>query len=139
VIADKHPAASGRAEGSLPLLEVSIHQYGQSLLPFEHLLFYALIGSIAFAIFSAIAFTRISGWLIWCATLTLSALFIWYLWFMQGAPFVLHELHTFDPVEAAKEVDAFRTRSLIGTAIMLSFFGCLPVLHYFNRPRGSQR
>lgn len=110
---------------------------GDSLLPFEHPVFYAFIGSIAFAIFSAIAFTRIPEWLIWCATLLLSFLFVWYLWFMQGAPFVLHELHTFDPVEAAKEVQTLRIRSLISTAIMLGFFACLPVFHHFRRPRKS--
>ena len=36
---------------------------GESLRPFEHPLFYAFIGSIAFAIFSAIAFTRTPEWL----------------------------------------------------------------------------
>jgi len=108
---------------------------GESLRPFEHTLFYAFIASIAFAIFSAIAFTRIPEWLIWCATLILSALFVWYGWFMQGAPFVLHELHTFDPVEAAKEVRSFRNRSLVGTAIMLGFFLCLPV---FRRLRAHK-
>ena len=111
---------------------------GESLRPFEHPLFYAFIASVAFAIFSAIAFTRIPEWLIWCATLMLSALFVWYGWFMQGAPFVLHELHTFDPVEAAKEIRSFRDRSLVGTAIMLGFLLCLPVFHRLRAPRNSQ-
>lgn len=110
---------------------------GESLRPFEHPLFYAFIGSDALAVFSAIAFTRLPVWLMWSATLLLSLLFIWWGWFMQGAPFVLHELHTFDPVEAAKEVHAFKTRSLIETAIMLGFFVCLPLLHQFGRPRKS--
>ena len=99
--------------------------------PFEHPLFYAFIGSIAFAIFSAIVFRSIPERLIWCATLLLSALFIWYGWFSQGAPFVLHELHTFDPVEAAKEIRSFRNGSLIGTATLLGCFVCLPVFHQF--------
>lgn len=111
---------------------------GESLRPFEHPLFFAFIASIAFAIFAAIAFTRIPEWLNWSATLVLSALFVWHLWFMQGAPFVLHELHTFDPGEAAKEVRSFRTRSLVGTTIMLIFFLCLPVLYRLRARRKAQ-
>src|SRR6478736_5466623 len=85
---------------------------GESLRPFEHPLFYLFIGSVVLAIFSAIAFARIPEWLIWSVTLLLSVLFVWYAWFSLGAPAVLHELHTFDPVETAKEIRAFRTRSL---------------------------
>jgi hypothetical protein len=103
---------------------------GESLRPFEHPLFYAFIGSIAFAIFSAMAFRRIPERLIWCATLLLSALFVWYGWFSQGAPFVLHELHTFDLSESAKEIRSFRNGSLVGTATLLGFFVCLPVFHH---------
>jgi hypothetical protein len=45
--------------------------FGESLRPFEHPLCLAFFGSIAFAIFSAIAFSRIPERLIWCATLLL--------------------------------------------------------------------
>lgn len=109
---------------------------GESLRPFEIPLFWTLIASLAIGLYSAAAFTRIPEWLSWTATFLVCALFVWYTWFSSGAPFVLHELHTFDPVEAANEIRAYRDQALIGTAIMLGFFMLLPVLHHFNqRPR----
>lgn len=110
---------------------------GESLRPFEIPLFYAFIASVALALITAAAFTHVPEWLSWAATLLMCALFVWYLWFSLGAPAVLHELHTFDPVEAAREIRANRNRSLIATAIMLGFFMFLPVLHHFNQRRKS--
>jgi hypothetical protein len=111
---------------------------GESLRPFEHPPFYAFIGSVALATFSAIAFTRLPAWSILSATLLLSVLFVWWGWFMQGAPLVLHELHTFDPGDAAKEVATFRMHSIITTAIMLAFFVLLPLFHHLGRRRSSR-
>lgn len=122
------------------LLVVLIYRLpiGESLRPFEIPLFCAFIASAALALFTAAAFTRITEWLSWTATLLLCVLFIWYQWFSLGAPSVLHELHTFDPVEAAKEIRAYRNRSLIETATTLGFFMLLPVLHHFTRRRKLQ-
>jgi hypothetical protein len=106
---------------------------GESLRPFEIPLFYAFLASLALALFSAVAFSHVPEWLSWVAALLVCVLFVWYGWFSLGAPFVLHELHTFDPVEAAKESRAYRNSSLIGTAIMIGFLMFLPVFRHFSR------
>jgi len=108
------------------------------LRPFEIPLFYVFIVSAALALFTAAAFTRLPEWLSWTATLLLCVLFIWYQWFSLDAPSVLHELHTFDPVEGAKEIRAYRNHSLIVTAAALGFFMLLPVLHHVTRRRKLQ-
>jgi len=119
------------------LLVVLLHRLpiGESLRPFEIPLFWALIASLALGLYSATAFTRIPEWLSWAATFLVCALLVWYTWFSLGAPFVLHELHTFNSVEAAKEIRTHRDQSFIATAIMLGFFMLLPVLHHFNQRR----
>ncbi|MFZ0731017.1 MAG: hypothetical protein WAM79_01710 [Candidatus Sulfotelmatobacter sp.] len=104
---------------------------GESLRRFEVPLYYALVASVMLALVPGIAFRRIPEWASWAMTLFLSIMFIWWGWFSLGAPFVLHELHTFDPVEAAREVNSYRTQALSGTVGTVCFFMLLPVLRHW--------
>ena len=111
---------------------------GESLRSFEVPLFYVFVVSVVLAAVPGIAFVRSPEWMSWVTALLLSFMFIWYGWFSLGAPFVLHELHTFDPVEAAKEVNSYRTQALSGTVGIVGFFLLLPILRHFNRPKRTQ-
>lgn len=111
---------------------------GESLRSFEIPLFYVFVASVVLAAVPGIAFARSPEWMSWAATLFLSIMFIWYGWFSLGAPFVLHELHTFDPIEAAREVNSYRTQALSGTVGIVGFFMLLPILRHFNRPERTQ-
>jgi hypothetical protein len=109
--------------------------HGQSVALVESLLSFAFIGSLVLAIFCAIRFLRAPEWLSWSATSLMSALLVWYSWFSLDSPFVLHELHTFDPVRAAKEIRAYQNHSLIETMIVVGFFVSLPLIHHFRRQK----
>jgi hypothetical protein len=106
---------------------------GESLRSFEVPLYYAFIASVVLAILPGIAFARSPEWLSWASALFLSAMFIWYGWFSLGAPFALHELHTLDQVEAAREVNSYRTQALSGTVGIVGFFMFLPIVRHRNR------
>jgi hypothetical protein len=106
---------------------------GESLRSFEVPLIYVFMASVALAVIPGIVFVRSPEWMSWAATLFLSVMFIWFAWFSLGAPFVLHELHTFDPVEAAKEVNSYRTQSLSATVVIVGFFLLLPALRHYSR------
>ncbi len=125
------------------IFAVLIHRLplSQSLRTFEVPLYYLFIASVVLAVVPATAFWRSPEWMSWAATLLLSIMFIWYGWFSLGAPFVLHELHTFDPVEAAREVSSYQAQALLGTVGIVGFFLLLPVLRRsldYRPPRSKQ-
>jgi len=110
---------------------------GESLRRFEVPLFYVFVASVVLAVVPVIAFLRSPEWLSWATTAFLSIMFIWYGWFSLGAPFVLHELHTFDPVEAAREINSHRVQALAGTVGVVGFIMLLPILRHFNRHKSA--
>jgi hypothetical protein len=93
--------------------------------------FWLFVCALVFGIFAAFAFQRITRLLMWLGIILLCGLLTWFGWWSQGTPFALHELHTFDPVEAAAEVRSHNMRTGIGYAILLIWLMSLPVTRHF--------
>jgi hypothetical protein len=89
--------------------------------------------ALAAAICATFAFRRFAVSLLWLLSLLLVALFTWYGWFSPSAPFVLHEVHTFDPAAAAAEAGHYRIQALVVYAILLLWFISLPVVRRLSR------
>ena len=89
--------------------------------------------ALAAAIFATFAFRRLGQSRLWILTLMLAGLFTWYGWFGPGAPFILHEIHTFDPAAAAAEISRYRLQGLAVNAILLLWFVSLPIVRRLSR------
>jgi hypothetical protein len=57
----------------------------------------------------------------WAATAMVCAFFTWYAWYSLEAPFVLHEVHTFDPAKAAAEKSRVEFQGAIIYALLLAW------------------
>ena len=93
-------------------------------------LFACTLGAAFFATF---AFRRLGLSLLWVLTVMLSGLFTWYGWFGPGAPFILHEVNTFDPAAATHEISRYRLQGLAVNAILLFWFVSLPIVRRLSR------
>jgi len=76
---------------------------------------------------------RMASPIVWSATIFWCLLFIWWAWIeRQSSPFILHELHTFDPEEARLEINHFRLQAVLGFSILLIWFAIFPLLQRYS-------
>lgn len=54
--------------------------------------------------------------------------FTWYSWFSMSAPFRLHELHSFDPLEIRKEITRHYYAAIPMFVLLASVYGILPLI-----------
>jgi hypothetical protein len=101
---------------------------GQTASMSEGVLYWLLICALVFGIFAIIAFRRVAAPLIWTGILLLCVLFAWYGWYSTAAPFVQHETHTFDPMQATAEASRYRTYADVGYAILVVWLVSLPII-----------
>jgi hypothetical protein len=72
-------------------------------------------------------FARIRPTAFWSLVLLWEALFVWYAWFSPAAPFVLHEMHTFDATAGALESKAHYIKAGLVFVVLFAWFLSLPV------------
>ena len=84
---------------------------------------------------------RVPSNIIWAATITWYLLFSWWSWIeTQSSPFILHELHTFDPEAARLEIRNFHFQAVCTFSILLIWFASFPILQkYWSRRRLKSR
>jgi hypothetical protein len=79
---------------------------------------------------------KVSMKVVWTATFVWCLLFSWWAWIeTQSSPFILHELHTFDPVAAAAEIEHFRVQAACWFSILLVWFLGFPVFQKHSQGR----
>lgn len=120
---------------AVPLLLILVNVLRSSSLEKASKLEITLLGffivMLALGIFTAVALPRISLSLVVFIAVSLCGLFAWYGWYSVAAPFVLHELHTFDPVEAAAEIRQHRISSCLGYSVFALWLMALPLVRHF--------
>jgi hypothetical protein len=105
----------------------------------EIILFWLFACALVFGIFAAFAFQRIARSLMWLGIILLCGLLTWFGFWSRGAPFVLHELHTFDPAKAVAEFRSHNVRAGIGYATLLIWLLSLPIVHSVHQKRIAAR
>lgn len=66
---------------------------------------------------------------LWGSSLAWCLMFTWYAWFCtSSSPFIVHELHTLDPLQAALEVRRFYAISVTVYVLLLVWFLSFPLL-----------
>lgn len=111
-----------------------IREYGSAT---EILLTLLLACALLFAIVAAFVFTRIAPSVMLIGIVALCALIAWYGWYGPTTPFVQHELHTFDPANAAVESDRFRLYTGISYVVMTIWLLSLPFARMVWKNRTS--
>lgn len=94
----------------------------------DTLLTFLLAFTLLVAISATIALPRFRISVLWICVLLLGILFTWYGWYSSNSPFVLHELHTFDPILAVNEKSRHNMHAIEIYASFLLWFISLPVV-----------
>jgi hypothetical protein len=83
-----------------------------------------------------VGFSHVRPAVFWGLVLLWEALFVWYAWFSPAAPFVPHEIHTFEANAAARESTAHYLKAGALFALLFAWFLSLPIarLRYHRRP-----
>jgi hypothetical protein len=68
-------------------------------------------------------------WSTWAITATWCFAFSWYAWRSGGSPFVIHELHTLYPGQAAVEIKEYYRVSIPLFVLFVFWFLSFPVVH----------
>ncbi len=84
-------------------------------------------------------FFRIGPAVFWGFVLVWEALFVWYAWFSPAAPFVLHELHTFDASAIARERTIHHVRAIALFTVLFAWFLSLPIIRLIYKTSSSTR
>jgi hypothetical protein len=105
----------------------------------EIILFWLFACALVFGIFASFAFQRIAGSLMWLGIILLCGLLTWFGFWSRSAPFVLHELHTFDPAKAVGEIRSHNVRAGSGHAALLIWLLSLPIVHSVHQKRTAAR
>jgi hypothetical protein len=73
-------------------------------------------------------FSRVSITVFWALTAAFEALFVWYAWYSLASPFVIHEVHSFDPALVSHEITMhyWKAGGLFGTLFV--WFLSLPIV-----------
>jgi len=120
---------------AVPLLLILINALRSSSLEasskLEIALFGFFIATLALGVFTTLALPHISLSLVVIIAVSLCGLFAWYGWYSVAAPFVLRELHTFDPVEAAAEIRQHRISSCLEYSVFALWLMTLPLVRHF--------
>ena len=85
----------------------------------------------AFPLLATFVFRRATAPLLWAGIVLFCAFFAWYGWYSLPAPFVQHELHTFDSGQAAVESSRFRMKAEVTYGIIVVWFVTLPLVRQF--------
>jgi hypothetical protein len=92
------------------------------------LLFYMFASSAAFELLAIFLFLRVSVLLLWIGTVLFCGFFAWYGWWSLPAPFVHHEIHTFDPSAALHERHMHNLMAGCIFAALCFWFLSLPIV-----------
>ena len=121
----------------LAIAVTQVIRYSDVMAKSQTLLLSLFACAAAFMLFATFVFRRLTVPLLWTGTVVLCGLFAWYGWYSLAAPFVQHETHTFDPVQAAAESSKFRMQSAVTFAIIVAWFATLPVVRQFLTRTGG--
>jgi xanthine/uracil permease len=82
---------------------------------------------------------RFSIGFMWAVTLVWCATFSWYAWFFSSSRFLPHEVHTFNPVEAAASELRFKEIAVIIFVLLVVWFLNFPVVQGYQQRSQSIR
>jgi hypothetical protein len=92
----------------------------------ELLLLFAAGASLVANLYLVLSFNRSPAWLFWLAAISWCILFAWYAWYSQAAPFVGHEAHSLDPMQATAESGRHRLFATGLFVLLTAWFISLP-------------
>ena len=99
-------------------------------------LFAISCGVLFFLVLVAAFNPRASSKIIATVTVSWCLLFCWWAWIeRQSSPFVLHEIHTFDPAGIRLETAHFYRQSVATFAAMMIWFTSFPFVQRFDSAR----
>jgi hypothetical protein len=82
---------------------------------------------------------RVATPFVWGSTFFWCLLFCWWAWIeRQSSPFILHELHTFDPEEARQEIRHFQFLAVPAFSVLLGWFASFPFLQRYASSRNRK-
>jgi hypothetical protein len=74
-----------------------------------------------------VGFSRIPITAFWVIIGAWEGFFVWYAWFSQASPFILHEEHNLDPIAVARETSMHFTTASAVFALLSAWFLSLPI------------
>ena len=82
---------------------------------------------------------KVPSSIVWATTVGWCLLFSWWAWVeTQSSPFILHELHTFDPEAARQEIRHFQFQAVCAFCVLLIWFASFPLLQKYSSRRNSK-
>lgn len=93
--------------------------FSTTLLVIAGILLLAILGLV-------FLFSRVQPSAFWALVLGWEILFVWYAWFSPVAPFVSHEVHSFDAAAAAREAVAHSVKAGFLFSVLFVWFLSLP-------------